>query len=560
MQFRFHNFNRPLVSFDENLRLLGAISFGRLAGYDSVVFTGNTATISHNLTGVAWVKLDGSPGEIRSCAISANGTFIHEDAAIDVNVDFNAANAFERVDLLVLNHSFLASTGGSDAYYSVLKGADGLGFPSRGPAISQPTIQIPIGRFIVPANAANHNNTKYEPYEQKALGGMGAFLKQNETDVIDVTNGFEKSDFNRMIKSGLFMLTSTTNRPAGTSNDWMVIVLRRGVKITQLATGVATGKTYSRSSGDTGLTWGAWDGSSNSDVTALIAALTAAVGDLNYPNNNYILDGDSATIAISKLDGVLNTLYLMIGGRDYTQYTITNLVDFETITASLERLNIIIGDRANSGLGSQLRKITNGSNISAQLRGLDNAWDMLPDNENFNTGQSAVSIGVRYCSMGAVVNGPAGVASPSIVTTQYNANSVVIYQKVHHLLTGNIWIRVSTNSGVAWSAWTTGTEKTIKKIFDLPAWDMNNPISLVIITPPPAGVDPNKILGITARIRNDAGTDFYDLRNNGCGYTQWSPAGAGSIVFGSLDGGDFDTANFNDLSFSRGTYVVELLP
>lgn len=561
-QYRLHNYGRPLVSFDENLRLMGAISFGRLCGFDAATYAGFKATITHAISGMKWVQQDGTAGAVRGVALSVNGTFIMEDEGIDVNVDYNVGNVKERIDTLVMNHSFLPSAGGAAAYYSVLKGADNNGLPSRGPAVSQPLLQVPIGRFIIPAGAADHTGTKYEPYEQKTLGGSGALIKENETDLYDVTSGYELASMNRMIKSGLFMITTTTGRPTTDSTDWMVIVMRRLTKITQIAQGVSTGKSYSRSSTDSGVTWGAWQSLNASDLNAAIAALQAAVGTLNYTSNNYLTDGQDLTTACSELDAALNAVAVnAIGVTDYTQFApVTNLIDFEPLASSVERINLILGDRNHSLGGSQQRLITNGENLSSSLRGIDQAFNALPDNENFNTGSSGF-IGMRYCSMAAVVNGPPGVATPSIVTTQFSSNKVTRYQKVFELSTGNTWKRVSADSGGTWGAWSLGSDhQTLTRVFDLGAWDMNVALSLIVITPPPAGVDPSKIRGIRAMVRNDAGDNFYNLTNNGSGYIQWAPGAPGAIIFGSKSGGDFDSVNFSNGVINRGYYVVDLIP
>lgn len=302
-QIRFHNYQRPLVSFDENMRALGFIHPGRICGFDTMAIVGgNTLGIAHTLTGVIPTLLDGTGGTKRGTVQSRQGNFIQEDAAINIDVDFNVGNLNDRIDLLIMQHSFIDSVGGAAAVYSIIKG---VLTGAQEPALSDPLTQVLIGKFLIKAGAANHVNTIYEPTDPFSLGGVFSISKKSDRDVPDVSNlvnpgrvvaGAQvNSDLNRMTKSGLFRIITTTNRPTTFANEWFILVSAFGTFIVQMALS-KDGKAYTRCSLDTGATWTAWQNLNNSDLS---------VGNLDYSSNNFVADFDSVTVAIGKLDAAL---------------------------------------------------------------------------------------------------------------------------------------------------------------------------------------------------------------------------------------------------------------
>lgn len=302
-QIRFHNYQRPLVSFDENMRALGFVGPGRVCGFDTMsIVGGNTLAIAHTATGVKPTLLDGTGGTLRGVVQSRQGNFIQEDAAININVDFNVANANDRIDLLIMQHSFIDSVGGAAAVYSIIKG---VLTGAEEPALSDPLTQVLIGKFLIKAAAANHVNTVYEPVDPFLLGGGFGISKKSDRDVQDISNlvnpgrivagAQTNSDFNRMTKSGLFRIVTITNRPSAFATEWFVLISSFVAFVVQLALS-KDGKAYTRCSLDSGATWTTWEHLNNSDL-----------GDLNYSSNTYVTDGDNFTVAIGKLDAAIGT-------------------------------------------------------------------------------------------------------------------------------------------------------------------------------------------------------------------------------------------------------------
>lgn len=332
MQNRYHNYNRPLASFDENLRLLATRYSGRIAGYDRIeAMGGTTLRIYHDVTGFKHTNAAGVDQVPRSAAITKQGVVITEDGYIDVNVDLNGGNSKERIDLLVLTHSFLASPGGASANYSIIKGAVEMDHPQDGPSETNPLIQIPLGRIYIPAGAVSHTATRYEPLPPKLNSKeFIGFVKEDEFNVKDITSHYANGDFNRCIKPGMGFITSTTNRPSTASGNWFLVVMGKGLSITQLAQSVIDGKAYVRASVNRGSTWTPWVNLNNPDVEIAISDLADNVGDLNYLSNNYITDTESLTITAGKLDAAIKTV------ADNLSNLATDVNNLDTDLANLE--------------------------------------------------------------------------------------------------------------------------------------------------------------------------------------------------------------------------------
>lgn len=383
-QIRYHNFARSLVSFDENLRVLGLAQSGRICGFDVMaVQGGNTLRLSHTLSGFIATDASGAAMAQRGVIQTKQGVIIHEDAPVDVNVDFNVGNGSERIDTLILSHSNIQSPGGAVATYSVIKGPVSTPFPYRGPAVSNPLTQVPIGIFIVPAGAVDHTLTTYEPLSVKGLGGSGIFDKASELNLRDVSSGYQKGDFNRLNKSGIHYFTSTLNRPSSASSVWFVIVMAQGANITQVAVAGNSGKVYGRSSANTGTSWTSWVSLNNPDIDTSIAALAASIGNLNYPFNNYVTDGEDLTDSIGILDAALNTvddalvianininnLSIAIGNLNYSSNVY--VTDGQSLTAAIGVLDAAL----SAGLSSLSSSKADKSLIFTAGNGLSGGGD-----------------------------------------------------------------------------------------------------------------------------------------------------------------------------------------
>lgn len=355
-QSRYHNYNRPLASLDENHRILGNNFPGIKCGFDALAaVAGNAVAISHGTSGVQKTNADASVSAKMGCVVTRQGFFIYEDEDVQVNVDFNPSSNW-RVDLLILQHSYLASAGGSLATYSVLKGADnapGVTPPNFSyPTVSNPATQVPIGYIFIPAGAVDHTGTKYRRL-RPTLSGKEAFLKEGvEVPTLDNTVPLN-SNFNYIMEAGIYYVNTATNAPSGATTEWFLIVMRKGVMVVQFAQAKTSGKAYVRGTLD-GTTWQPWGSLNNSDITASITNLETAIGDRLYTENNYIVDAETITLSINKLDievkdledlitaasTSISTLSAAIGDQTYT--TNNYILDGESLSDSLDKLDIAL--------------------------------------------------------------------------------------------------------------------------------------------------------------------------------------------------------------------------
>ena len=351
-QIRYHNYNRPLVSFDETRRTIGLAIPGVYCGWDRVsLIAANNVTIAHDLTGVFATEQDNSTqdGPMGLC-ITNHGAEIYETAPVVLNVSYNAGNSFIRVDWVVMSHNYLGTIGGTPASYSVVQGPNGANFAEPS-ALPNPATQTLIGKIYIPASAANLTNIAYIKSQSPKLGGYG-FNKSSETDIQNWGNGESIiNDLNLVTKTGAFSLFSSTINTPVAARLFNVIILKKGNGVTQLASDQGNGKVYSRNSADAGTTWGPWQNLNNADVVVDFTPINTKIGSQTYTSQWFVTNGQSLTASIDALDieaeaqlnalSTTNTnvsnLSSAIGGRTYThQYLLAN---GESITASLDKLD-----------------------------------------------------------------------------------------------------------------------------------------------------------------------------------------------------------------------------
>ena len=416
-QLRFQNYNRPLVSFDESRRTIGLAIPGVYCGWDRITnIAGNSITISHDLTGVFATEADNSSriGPL-GLAVSNHGVEVYEDSPVVLNVNYNAGNAFVRVDWVIMNHNYLASPGGTPAIYSVVQGQNGIDF-GEPVALPNPATHVIIAKIYIPASAANLSAIAYIKKQSPKLGGYG-FNKLSEDDIQAWGNQEAViNDLDLVRKTCIVSTyTDTINLPIA-SRFGTVIVLKKGVYITQLFSDMQNGKSYSRSSVDGGANWQPWQNLNNSDVVVDFTPINTQIGSRNYTHQYFVANGQSLTASIDALDieaeSVLNALSTTntnvtnlsssIGNKIYaSQFNITN---GETITASLNKLDLAIGNRQYS-INNLL---VDGESITASLEKLDialkPAWTDLTliNGWQGNTGGMTYNAGYRVLKDGTV--------------------------------------------------------------------------------------------------------------------------------------------------------------
>lgn len=159
MQRRLRDWQDPLLSFDHNSIIqLGAHRPGRFFGFDTMVGAGTlTVNIAHTQKGFVYKDPDENTIGPVGAWMTTQGVMITEDAPITaLALGTNAANPFQRIDLLVANLEYIEIPGGIDADYSIIQGADG------GPV--EPGIgdfQVIIGRFYINPSATDLTGVSY---------------------------------------------------------------------------------------------------------------------------------------------------------------------------------------------------------------------------------------------------------------------------------------------------------------------------------------------------------------------------------------------------------------
>ncbi len=181
-QIRFHNYQRPVDSFDENRRLLGILQPGRIRGFDGIAsFSGLGAVIGHSGTGIVQTNANNvaQTGPV-GVWVAPIGTIVQETGNLaSITFTTNAGNAAERIDAVYGEHQWLASIGGQAAVYGVAQGA--AGGPVK-PTVSNPKIQVILGYMHIPANATTLAAATWEPALVPMLGGADLITNHPELD------------------------------------------------------------------------------------------------------------------------------------------------------------------------------------------------------------------------------------------------------------------------------------------------------------------------------------------------------------------------------------------
>lgn len=171
-QIRFHNYQRPVDSFDENRRILGPLQPGRYRGFDGLAnISGLTAEIAHNITGIQETNSDNTTQTAATGAWLTNqGVVVQEDANIAALTFVANGSANPRIDVIYGEHDWLASPGGQSAIYGVIQGTPGT--TPVAPALSSPVNQVILGYVLIPGSAADLSGATYTAASCPELGGQ----------------------------------------------------------------------------------------------------------------------------------------------------------------------------------------------------------------------------------------------------------------------------------------------------------------------------------------------------------------------------------------------------
>lgn len=171
-QVRFHNYQRPVDSFDENRRILGPLQPGRYRGFDGLAnISGLTAEIAHNITGIQETNSDNTTQTAATGAWLTNqGVVVQEDANIAALTFVANGSANPRIDVIYGEHDWLASPGGQSAIYGVIQGTPGT--TPVAPALSSPVNQVILGYVLIPGSASDLSGATYTAASCPELGGQ----------------------------------------------------------------------------------------------------------------------------------------------------------------------------------------------------------------------------------------------------------------------------------------------------------------------------------------------------------------------------------------------------
>lgn len=230
-QVRFHNFQRPVDSFQENRRLLGLFQPGRYRGFDGLAsFSGLNGVIGHTSTGIVQTN-DNNTTTVGPTGIwvAPNGMIIHETTSLAaITFSTNAGNAFERIDAVYGEQEWLASSGGQAATYGVVEGS--TGGPVY-PVIANTKTQVILGYLHIPANASDLSAATWEAASIPMLGNADLIINHPELDAryarlasnnrFDCLNSFDQASSFGSVSSGVWTPTEDGNTflwPGAASN------------------------------------------------------------------------------------------------------------------------------------------------------------------------------------------------------------------------------------------------------------------------------------------------------------------------------------------------------
>ena len=241
-QTRFHNYKRPVTTFEENRRTVGIIGSGRYAGFDTFTqLLSLTFSLDHTaIDGIRHISEAEAYENYAGVYVTPQGLIIKEDATITSGLTAltNAANAFERIDAIVATHEWNNTIGGNAATYSVIKGADG---GPVYPDATNPQKQTILGYLHIPASASNLSSATYEMAETPGLGnkdfarrdlenlftktqtieylpGGQSDIEPDVSEVLTLTNG------NTFLinNSGPYEITKITSKGVGTEINLII--------------------------------------------------------------------------------------------------------------------------------------------------------------------------------------------------------------------------------------------------------------------------------------------------------------------------------------------------
>jgi len=154
-QLRYTNYKDDKSSFNNNIKDIGIVPHGLYRGFDyDATSSGTTLVLSHTVNGYSITEIDGSVTSDLGVVRTRQGVMVVEDAAVSITgLTDNSLESDPRIDLIVLEHTYVETIGGTAAGYTQIIGTPGSS--PVAPALTDDTIQVILGELYWPAGAAS---------------------------------------------------------------------------------------------------------------------------------------------------------------------------------------------------------------------------------------------------------------------------------------------------------------------------------------------------------------------------------------------------------------------
>ena len=153
-QFQDYCFDQPDATKRMNFKRFGPIPYGLYRGFDFVPSANMNLGLAHNVSNVfKETKTDATQTNALGVIITPMGVDIKEDAAISLSISVTTTHP--RIDIVVVTHEQVQTSGGSAAVYSIIQGVAAAS--PVAPVLTFPTKQVLLGTLTLPASCTTLN-------------------------------------------------------------------------------------------------------------------------------------------------------------------------------------------------------------------------------------------------------------------------------------------------------------------------------------------------------------------------------------------------------------------
>jgi len=164
-QKQFTTYQADILSFELREAILGIARPGRYSGYDQIAADGTPdgtiyLKLSHSSEGVQKLAKGGSSlGDPIGVAITTQGTIIHEDQQIDIDIPDNNAGGDFRWYIIYMEHDYVEVQGANNATYGYIAGSDDNVIPT----LTEAYHRVPLGYIRADDGATSISGLTYFP-------------------------------------------------------------------------------------------------------------------------------------------------------------------------------------------------------------------------------------------------------------------------------------------------------------------------------------------------------------------------------------------------------------